>query len=228
MKKVLLTLCSFIFSLNLIAQVTVYHDTVHKQWPKDGIIYSLKDSIINNTAAPITITWNKTSESILSGWDVVGVCDLTTCIPYGATMTNNFVLNPGQKSLLYIDAKAAVNATDGDNYLTISINDGVSNKPMTFHFFAWPSQVKETELNNVASIYPNPASNILYISILDEKVSNVNVINIIGNKIAKFAVTPNMPNPLRVPLDNVAKGVYMVQFMDQYGKVMTTKRITKQ
>ena len=51
--------------------------------------------------------------------------------------------------------------------------------------------------------------------------------NLIGKKIAKFAVDANR-SPINVPLDNVSTGVYLLQFADAKGKVIGVKKVTKQ
>ncbi len=228
MKK-LLTLALFtFFAIASQAQITVLHDTVSKVWTKDGITHALKDTLVNNTAAPITVTWNKTNEILLTGWSYIGICDKITCYPAPVTGSHSFTIDPGEKVAMYVDVKAIATADDGFNYITVKLNDGISDKYMTFEFYTWPTQVKDFENNNTVSIYPNPATNFINLNILDSRITDINVVNIIGKKIGHYDITASTPNPMRVPIDNIAKGIYLLQFTDNNGKLIGIKRVTKQ
>ncbi len=228
MKKYLFILLACFLTINAGAQVTVYHDTVTQVVAKNNQTHLIYDSIVNNTANPITVTWVKESQFLLTGWTLSGICDKITCYPPPANGPYNFTINPGETSKFYVDIKADPSATDGNNYITLKINDGVNDKFITFIAYSWPNQVADFDINSVVSIYPNPATNFINLNILDNKVKNINVINIIGKKLATFKLDNSTPNPIRVPLDNISKGVYLLQFSDAKGKVMGVKRITKQ
>jgi hypothetical protein len=87
--------------------------------------------------------------------------------------------------------------------------------------------VKDFENNNIVTVYPNPASSFINITINDKKVASMNVINVVGRRVAKFDIDATTPNPIRVPLDNVADGVYLLQFSDVNGKILGVRRVTK-
>jgi hypothetical protein len=80
MKKLLFLLTISVVSFAAQAQVLIKHDTVwYKGFPKDNVLHSLKDTITNNTASPVTITWNKSAENLLTGWSILGLCDPQGC-----------------------------------------------------------------------------------------------------------------------------------------------------
>jgi hypothetical protein len=160
----------------------------------------------------------------LTGWEGVGICDKVTCYTYANTLTSKtFTLDPGEKVIMYVDMKAATTAADGNSYVTVTTNFG----PMTFKFMTWATQVKDFENNNIVTVYPNPASSFINITINDKKVASMNVINVVGRRVAKFDIDATTPNPIRVPLDNVADGVYLLQFSDVNGKILGVRRVTK-
>jgi hypothetical protein len=98
---------------------------------------------------------------------------------------------------------------------------------MTFKFTSWPTQVKDFENNNLVTVYPNPATSFINISINDNRVTTLNVINVVGRKVARFDINSSTPNPIRVPLDNISDGVYLLQFADANGKLLGVRRVTK-
>jgi hypothetical protein len=152
MKKLILTLLVTAFAASQsLAQVTIMHDTVvYNGFPKDGYVHSLKDSIINNTAGPAVITWNKSAELLGTGWTGLGICDPVVCYSYDNT-SHDFTLAPGAKGVMYVDMKAIPTAADGNQYVTITTNYG----PMTFVYKTWATQVKDFEINNIVTVYPS-------------------------------------------------------------------------
>ena len=55
------------------------------------------------------------------------------------------------------------------------------------------------------------------------QASRVEVYNIIGKQIAQFAFQPSG----RYDISNLAGGMYLIRIVDNKGKVVTTKRLTK-
>lgn len=71
-------------------------------------------------------------------------------------------------------------------------------------------------------VFPNPA--IDYIQLQDDKdqVENIFVYNIVGKKMASFE---NVEKEKRYYLD-IPIGMYLVQLVDEYGKIISTKRLS--
>lgn len=230
-KGLLFTLC-MVLGLGAFAQFTVWKDTVfYNGFPKDGTVKYKPDTIYNSsTVDTLKFTWVKVSENLLTGWEGIGVCDWVNCQTWaGAGNPQTAVLPPGGKNIIYVDMKAASTAADGCSYTTLRLSHiGTAyTKDIVFKYCNWPTNVKETDPSNFVTIYPNPASNYINISINNDKITNLNVLNVVGRKVARFDVTPNTPNPIRVGLENVADGVYLLQFTDANGKQLGVKRVTK-
>ena len=223
MKKLLFLLTLTVTGLISQAQVDIKHDTVwYKGFPKDNVLHSLKDTITNNTSDTVTITWNKSDENLLTGWTILGLCDPAACHsnsqdPHSAT------LNPGESGVWYVDMKAATTAQDGTSWVTISTNYG----DMVYMFQTWPTSVKDFDYNNLVHIYPNPATDKITIALTDKRIASVQVVNVIGRKMARFEVDPSRDNSLTYNLDHVANGVYLLQFSDSKGKILGVRRVTK-
>lgn len=229
MKKSLILLVLVVLSVSSFAQ-TIWKDTVVVNIPKDGFVHSLYDTIYNNAPGPdsLILTWSKSSESLLTGWSGVGICDATvgggTCYPFNDSSPHTLKIPPGSKATIDVQMKALTTAMDGCSYVTVTTNFG----PMTFKYCAWPTATKNFDNTNFVTIYPNPATDYVNILINDKKVSSINVVNVIGRRIAKFNVDASKNDDIRVPLDKVADGVYLLQFADASGKVMGVRRVTKQ
>ena len=231
MKKLIYTLVLSIIGLNAFAQFTVTADTILFQgFPKGGSDH--KKCYITNTSTTdsLTITWNKTGDYLLSGWSGVSLCDDILCYAFDAT-AHTFKIGPGKIGFLEVTLATSASAADGCSLTTIRFaqqGGAATTKDVLYKYCAWPTSTKDLEANNIVNIYPNPASDYVNITFNDKKISSVQVVNIIGRKVAKFEVDVNKNNTYRVPLENVSNGIYMLQFADANGKLLGVKRVTKQ
>ncbi len=231
MKKLILsTIFAAVSSLSF-AQITLWKDTVevlNLNKPLSG--YALFDTLYNNTNSPITITWNKLSDDLLPGWSGTGICQNGTCYQYDNAQ-HPFTIPANGKGEIDVMMNIAANATNGCSYVTVEFSEPgvVAKKNITYKFCTnIAAATKDLDANNFVSVYPNPASNFIYLNILDPKVTDIQVVNVIGKKIYHYDVDATTPNPMRVPLDNIAKGIYLLQFTDNNGKLIGVKRVTKQ
>ena len=230
MKKILLSFLSLIVGVSAFAQINISADTAfYSYFPKDSMDHHEKITISNpSTTSPVTVTWIKHTENLLSGWQIGGICDKVACYdnPSGA---KTFTLNAGQSAIFYVGMIVDQEAASGCSSATIKFtNSGnAETKYGSFKYCAWPLSTRNFENNNIVSIYPNPASNFVNITLNDKNISIINVVNVIGRKIARFDVDYSKSNSLRVPLDNVSDGIYMLQFADENGKILGVKRVTK-
>ena len=230
MKKILYTLVFLTASFSSFAQFSVTADTVVKEGVTKGISEHVKCYVTNtSTTDSITIKWNKTGETLLSGWSGVSLCDNIQCYSYDNS-SHSFKLAPGAQGFLEVSLTSTSSAADGCNLTNVRFSQvgGTATKDVLFKICAWPSSVKDYENNEIVTIYPNPASDHVNITFNDKKISSVNVMNVIGRKVAKFDVDANKSNQYRVPLSNVADGIYILQFADANGKILGVRRVTKQ
>jgi hypothetical protein len=234
MKKILLSSIIALASVNGFAQFVTSVDTVFfnamlinniDQTPssQQAILCKITNT---STTDSTTITWHKSNENMLSGWSVASICDIVTC--YSGTNANHtFKLGPTKSGTIDLGMKAAVGSPTGCSSAVIDFTDGTTTKSVAFKYCAWPLAIKNYENSNIVSIYPNPASSFVNIILNDKNIASIHVLNIIGKKIAKFDVDYSKSNSMRVPLDNVADGIYMLQFADENGKLLGVRRVTK-
>jgi hypothetical protein len=232
MKKILLSLCLLMFAMSSFAQVSIWKDTVtFGGFHKDGNPDKLYDTLYNNTADSITVNWTRTSGALPTGWTSTGICDESTgtnygnCFPWNLTSGNrSVVVHSGEKLIIDVSMTAQPTAVDGPVFVTLSTNYG----DMVFQFVAWPTKTNEFDVNNLVTIYPNPATDYVNVSIKDKRIASINVMNVIGKRVARFSVDQNRSSDFRVGLDKVADGIYLLQFADNTGKVLGVRRVTKQ
>jgi hypothetical protein len=231
MKKIIFTLLVALSTAPVFSQTIVDDTTVYIKnagcMPKTNVIAGADGTIINNTNASISLSWTLTNLSLLSGWTLESICDPTTCKT--STLLNSnpgpyfFNIAAGASANILVDLKAGPNAADGTSYVTVTTSAG----DIVYKFSTCPLGTKDFDNSNFVNIYPNPATNHINIALNDKNISFVNVTNVIGKKMAKFAVDANR-SPIYIPLENVSTGVYLLQFVDSKGKIIGVKKVTKQ
>ena len=231
MKKGLLFLLFTVIGFSSFAQFLVSSDTVYiSGFPKTDISAHKADTIYNTSNMDsLHLTWYKVSDNLLPGWSGIGICDWENCYQFDGS-AHTASLAPGAKNIIYVDMKAAPTASDGCSYATLRLTQSggaMTTKDIVYKYCTWATAVKEVDAANFVTIYPNPASSFVNISINNDKITNVNILNVVGRKVARFDVSANTPNPIRISLDNVADGMYLLQFTDANGKQLGVRRVTK-
>ncbi len=91
--------------------------------------------------------------------------------------------------------------------------------------FTMPLKVNEFNTNNV-EIYPNPSKGIISIdySKVNDKVQNIEVIDMIGNKVINDLPNENQLSKLNI--DFLSNGIYLLKIKTENGDI--TKKIIKQ
>jgi hypothetical protein len=232
MKYILILLFVLLTSTLSYGQISVSVDTVYfGNFPKDSIDHHGTPAVtITNVNAvdSMIVSWQKFDENLLTGWTLGGVCDKVTCYSNPAGV-KTFPLGPNKSGIFYIGMIADQEGANGCSYATYKFTENLTAnvKYVTAKYCAWPLSIKNYEANNIVTIAPNPASSYVNITLNDLSISRINVLNVIGKKIAHFNVDANRSNSMRVPLDNVADGIYLLQFADESGKLLGVRRVTK-
>jgi hypothetical protein len=118
MKKLFIYFSLLLMASNSLAQVILI-DTVTYDLPTDNIQHAFKDSIYNNTPNTISITWNKSSDNLVSGVTGIGIADDGAAFVYDTT-SHLFTMSFGSVAGLYIYLKADTNAIIGTSYVTLT------------------------------------------------------------------------------------------------------------
>lgn len=189
----------------------------------DSSKITLNNIVTNNTANTVTLVWERT-EDIPVGW-TTAVCDNNLCYSFEV---DNEVYSPIDSGLsgdliVYFYPNDIV----GSGKVTIQLypqggnpQDGIS---VLFFGEAWSVGTKENDLAKF-SMYPNPVTNYLNIQFSYKGKHYVEVYNILGRKILKKEVQND--NIMRIPFSNLQRGMYIVMYKAQNGKIIT-KSISK-
>jgi hypothetical protein len=226
MKKIYAFLGAILISGSAMSQVVINNASVHLyNMPKNNTGYKLYDSITNMSATSTTVSYNISSQMLLQGWSGKGICDKISCWPFDQNV-HSFTLNPGETSQIYIDMGALPTAADGTSNAIVTVKeDGITIGTMQYFFSSGPTSIKDVDNNPLVNMFPNPASSFVNFTVLDSRVAQVFITNVVGKKIMSHDLRNN-GSTVRLSLDNVADGIYMVQLADAKGHVLGVKRLT--
>lgn len=107
---------------------------------------------------------------------------------------------------------AAGNSIDGSNS---SAND--SSDTVRFHLKEDNvSSILNTD-DNIISIYPNPASNVIFIKENKSRVESINIYNVNGQLKAQYN------NTISIDISQLTQGLYVINLIDKEGNIKTNK-----
>ena len=76
---------------------------------------------------------------------------------------------------------------------------------------------------NTLKIFPNPATDYIEIEDKNDLVNRIRVVNLVGKEVInKIAVKGK-----KYPISDLSNGLYLVQFIGNDGKILTTHRLRK-
>lgn len=209
---------------------TLAHDTSSAF---TGASADVHNTVTNLTTNQLQMSWKMTNSSIASGWVVSGVCDINLCYNWTGDVemgiTKNCSINPSSN----MDFKVQYNATGGamgsTSFITfryVDVNTGQS-KNATFIATKVPTGVVNvTKVEDDIVLYPNPAKDdINVIFDADADVRNIAVYNLIGKVVSIYKVNGNSA---KLNASNIPSGIYFVRLLDGQGRVIATRKFTRQ
>ncbi len=221
-------------------------DTAIANYSGSGTDFKVYNRIKSGSSSPVYLKWNVISHNLQngSGWDMTtsGVCDNNLCYTYDPS---DNLFNNGKRFKSYeynnVDFDAGGNdfhvvfgannpAVGSSAYVRIYVQDTVSLASRTLTFIATRSTTGVNTMNSSDDIvlYPNPAReaiNVVYNP--GAGVRNIAVYNIVG-KLVGPVYRPTTNGSAKISLEEMPSGVYFLRLMDGQGRVVGTRRFTRQ
>ena len=244
MKKIILAILPImIFSLCAKAQISfnATADTAYYSLVDDGVGQKAKISLSSAYSTDVDVRWRVKGFYLPDPgtWQSNGLCDWVTCVPFESAAgwtTSSFPANSSQD--IFVDMKRLSGAITGCSQIEVEIDEvnGSANRVVTIvHTSAtdkslcgavWPTSVKNT-VRELVNVYPNPANNYINLNVVDKNVKTVQLGNIIGRQIQRINISNSSSNVYQMSLQALPKGIYILQFKNELGKVIGVQRITK-
>ena len=180
--------------------------------------------LTNNAAADSDFSWVKIEESYASGW-MYSFCDPANCYDNstGIPATKDFMVKPDKKGILKFDIYPTNMAGSGKLRIAVFRKSAPALiDTITFNISIWnPLNIKSAQQPEL-TLYPNPANNELRLNYDSKSVYNVELMNLIGNKVKTYS---RLQGDERLDIAELPSGIYILRLYDN-GKVVS-RRFTK-
>ncbi len=208
--------------------LSVTKDTV---WANSNGYVELKSYFVNETGVDAQVEWGVTADNLPSSItsNGFGICDNVTCYNYlGPDLSGTELSMPFRDSLeikLQIDLSVLAPGPD-IYYMTITGTDGQDTRSITFLLanFASGMEVEKKKPESI-QIYPNPAQNELHVQLNQTQGRQLAIYNLIGKAVSQHRV---QGSNARLDISTMPSGIYFLRVMDSKGKVVATRKFTKQ
>jgi hypothetical protein len=208
-----------VFNLNPSGTITSYGSK------SDFDITSTMD-ILNMTHVNKNLTWTRVINSMTTGWQNT-VCDPDLC---RQPTTNTASFSLGADSIKEFVMHFYPNGNNGSASVTLYVYDATdsANTVMARTFnCSTSSGIKEVKASKV-SIYPNPATNFIYIN-ATENINNatISIFNILGQNISSQNFNLLSGAKSEIVVSNLKKGSYFIKIFDAQNKELYSKMLIK-
>jgi len=184
----------------------------------------------SNIGTDISLVWRVNGIDTSSGWHFGGFCDNNLC--YGAPGVFTGSYNPTYGTE-FGDFHAVFNGDDApigsSTWISVRVTDPASGTSRNLVFIAYKSPTGITTTGTAANsvaLWPNPATSAVNVSFNPNAgIRYATVYNTIGKVVSQYRV---QGNSAKLDVSSLPAGVYMLRLQDGNGKVMSTKRFTRQ
>lgn len=246
MKKILLLVLPLLaIGFCAQAQVTfnVGADTAYFNLATDAVEHKAKMTVTNAGSAPVDIRWRVTGFNLPGElWESNGLCDWVTCVEFeDAVHPTTSSLAANTTSDVFVGMKRKANAVAGCSQVIVLLEEvGNASNTQTVIFVhssgadksqcgaVWPTSTGNVVKTNLVEVYPNPATNSVNLNVLSSDIKTIQLSNIIGKQIQHMNIAGSKGDIHQMSLQALPKGIYILQFKNESGKVIGVKRITKQ
>lgn len=212
--------CTMVFAQSF----TVSPSNTITQTVYEGVAANLQIDLNNTSGSDIVFEWETVSNTFDTAW-TNPLCDYQACfpgIPASGTMT---AVPDGQYGFIKITVIARENLGPGQVVFNVWPSGNTSAmETLTFNVDAVVG-IEETDFDNAVQLYPNPATDRLFIRNTEatHEAGLLQIIDFSGALVMEKAVTGSDVQSLDI--SNLPQGVYVARF--QLGENSTSRRILK-
>ena len=187
--------------------------------------------IIGGASARV-LEWRYLTDNIPSSWQVEGVCDNVLCHSLAAIKSGGWnrtdTITPGTPANFYFSLLSV--PTNGVGILRVEIRDPQApsyTRIVTFIANRSPQGISTTvRVDENIKVFPNPARESVNVTFENnDNIKTIGVYNLLGQPISMYHTVGNSAN---IPLNDAPAGVYFLRMFDGQGKIVATRRFTRQ
>lgn len=216
MNKLFTILMLACFSFSAQAQLVFTETSIEKEGPLDGFLKGNSVFLINNTGKTLQLSWRRTVNDMPGNWlsqFCIGELCYDESISFGEFED---VLHDGDSSFItgYIKNDGTTAGTATLNVVVWDKTDSANiSDELEIKYSSWPSGVEE-EVERSVNIYPNPASNVIWVASDDLRDYDQAVIYDLSGRVVK-EISIDAVQKLSIDIESLENGHY---FMELTGK----------
>lgn len=167
-----------------------------------------------------------------NSWSLGGICDNITCRDSNDVLTGrryfaSYTTTREDFHVIFHANNAPVNSSAWVRFSATDTAAGGTSRTLTFMATKTPLGITTTvRTEDNIKVYPNPARESVNVTFDgNDNVKTVGVYNLLGQPISVYHVVGSSAN---IPLNEVPSGVYFLRMYDGQGKIVATRRFTRQ
>ena len=218
---------------------TITSDTAYLNLADDNVPHKAKISLTNGATAT-DFEWRMVQVNKPADWVAPGVCDWESCYLFNDYNWHTAPVAANATHDLYIEMRRPSGVSQGcsqvgieyrekgattTNYQVLRHTSGAS---LTSCPALWATATSDITKNPIVTVYPNPTTNVINLNVINKNVKAVILSNIIGKQIQHLSISNSNGSVHQLSLQALPKGIYILQFKNENGKVLGVTRITKQ
>lgn len=214
------------------AQLSMNHIQIMHEGPAQGAhpADTFYAHLYNDGALDLQLRWNRSLNDLPgSDWQTA-ICVGELCYDHnisGGSFVN--ILEAGDSALisLYISKGGLTDGIVTVNVEFYEVGDSFTNNAIvTFVFNSYPLAVEDIK-DNPINIYPNPATDQLYIDYQNRPdASRINVFDLFGRSVKSIYIRENGVATI-IDIQKMTKGYYIIEIQDDKGKTLQVKKFEK-
>ena len=237
MKKILLLvlpLLAFAFISKAQLTYSLTADTSYISLADDGVKHKAEFDITNPGTADLILEWQIEDFFKPWTWSAPGICDWEQCYGFADKAWHTVTVPAGTTRTLYIEMGRNPSVETGCAFGRVNYRQqGMSSNQVelkhTSHATFAPCGPLATANieKEVVSVYPNPTHNVINLNVINKNVKSVQLSNLIGKQIQNLSISSSNGGVHQLSLQALPKGIYILQFKSENGRVLGVTRITK-
>ncbi len=209
-----------LFAVNLQAQFSIEPSPTEGSANATVAFFNADSEIYNNTDSTLNFVWKRITNELPNGW-TSGICTNLGCLPPEVD-EGTFFLESGYS--VVFSCSFFPNDIVGNAKVEVNIwieEDSTQLIQQTYLGYTDPTNIVQTDLKDIISIYPNPIQETFSIT-QNDGIHKIEIYNSLGQKVKTYApqsIYDFQPFP---------PDFYFIKVFDKQNKIMTVLKLIKE
>ena len=208
-----------LFAVNLQAQFSIEPSPAEGSANASVAYFNADSEIYNNTDSTLNFVWKRITNELPHSW-TSGICTNLGCLPPEVD-EGTFFLESGYS--IVFSCSFFPNDLTGNAKVEVNIwleEDSTQMIQQTYFGYADPTNIAETDIKNIISIFPNPIQETFSITQNDD-IRKIEIYNSLGQKIKTYAAQATYD------IRFFSTDLYFVKVFNDQNEIITVLKLIK-